>query len=36
MRNDNVQNADPDVRKDMETFLSTTVPEGPRAPWTHV
>ncbi|KAG2425528.1 hypothetical protein HXX76_013572 [Chlamydomonas incerta] len=29
------ENADPDVRKDMETFLSQTVPEGRGAPWVH-
>lgn len=29
------QNADPDVRRDMETFLSGVVPEGPQAPWRH-
>mmetsp|Transcript_14369 Transcript_14369/g.43398 ORF Transcript_14369/g.43398 Transcript_14369/m.43398 type:complete len:145 (+) Transcript_14369:5498-5932(+) len=29
------ENCDPDVRKDMETFLSSTVPEGPKAPWVH-
>eukprot|EP00879_Flechtneria_rotunda_P033308 GHRR01036876.1.p1 GENE.GHRR01036876.1~~GHRR01036876.1.p1 ORF type:complete len:143 (+),score=17.61 GHRR01036876.1:497-925(+) len=29
------ENADPDVRKDMETFLNKVVPEGPSAPWVH-
>jgi len=29
------ENADPDVRTDMETFLSNTVPEGSTAPWIH-
>ncbi|CAK0785582.1 hypothetical protein CVIRNUC_008792 [Coccomyxa viridis] len=29
------ENADPDVRHDMETFLNTTVPEGRKAPWIH-
>lgn len=29
------ENADPDVRVDMETFLNLTVPEGPTAPWIH-
>lgn len=30
------ENADPDVRKDMETFLSkVAVPEGRSAPWVH-
>lgn len=30
------ENADPDVRRDMETFLSkVAVPEGPEAPWVH-
>lgn len=30
------ENADPDVRKDMETFLSkVAVPEGPTTPWVH-
>lgn len=30
-----VQNADPDVRADMETFLNHVVPEGRGAPWIH-
>ncbi|KAK9815247.1 hypothetical protein WJX72_000592 [[Myrmecia] bisecta] len=29
------ENADPDVRADMETFLNRVVPEGPKAPWIH-
>ena len=29
------ENADPDVRADMETFLNLVVPEGPKAPWVH-
>lgn len=29
------ENADPDVRADMETFLNLTVPEGAKAPWIH-
>lgn len=29
------ENADPDVRKDMETFFNLTVPEGHSAPWVH-
>ncbi len=29
------ENADPDVRADMETFMSRVVPEGTGAPWTH-
>merc|ERR1711934_121719 len=31
------ENCDPDVRHDMETFLSQVVPEGygPKVPWTH-
>ncbi|GFR53111.1 hypothetical protein Agub_g15829 [Astrephomene gubernaculifera] len=29
------ENADPDVRRDMETFLNLVVPEGSRAPWVH-
>ncbi|WIA08960.1 hypothetical protein OEZ85_008375 [Tetradesmus obliquus] len=29
------ENADPDVRVDMETFLNQTVPEGRGAPWVH-
>ncbi|RMZ55661.1 hypothetical protein APUTEX25_000244, partial [Auxenochlorella protothecoides] len=29
------ENADPDVRADMETFLSAVVPEGSKAPWVH-
>ncbi|KAL0043796.1 hypothetical protein WJX82_001568 [Trebouxia sp. C0006] len=29
------ENADPDVRVDMETFLSKVVPEGRSAPWIH-
>ncbi|GIM14359.1 hypothetical protein Vretimale_17315 [Volvox reticuliferus] len=29
------ENADPDVRKDMETYLNLSVPEGPKAPWVH-
>ncbi|GIL48908.1 hypothetical protein Vafri_5316 [Volvox africanus] len=29
------ENADPDVRKDMETYLNLSVPEGPTAPWVH-
>lgn len=29
------ENADPDVRADMETFLNTVVPEGRGAPWIH-
>ena len=29
------ENCDGDVRHDMETFLSSVVPEGHRAPWRH-
>ncbi|KAL4853157.1 hypothetical protein ACK3TF_005850 [Chlorella vulgaris] len=29
------ENADPDVRVDMETFLNGVVPEGRGAPWVH-
>jgi secondary thiamine-phosphate synthase enzyme len=29
------ENADPDVRADMETWASLAVPEGPTAPWRH-
>ncbi|EFN53495.1 hypothetical protein CHLNCDRAFT_32143 [Chlorella variabilis] len=29
------ENADPDVRVDMETFLNRVVPEGRGAPWVH-
>ncbi|GJP57860.1 hypothetical protein CLOP_g17634 [Closterium sp. NIES-67] len=29
------ENCDRDVRHDMETYLSTHVPEGPEAPWRH-
>ncbi|PRW61568.1 UPF0047 -like [Chlorella sorokiniana] len=29
------ENADPDVRTDMETFLNKVVPEGRSAPWIH-
>ena len=29
------ENADPDVRADMETFLNLIVPEGKGAPWVH-
>lgn len=29
------ENADPDVRVDMETFLNKVVPEGRGAPWVH-
>ncbi|CAL8463758.1 g3292 [Coccomyxa elongata] len=29
------ENADPDVRTDMETFLNHVVPEGRSAPWVH-
>ncbi|KXZ50690.1 hypothetical protein GPECTOR_15g374 [Gonium pectorale] len=29
------ENADPDVRKDMETYLNLAVPEGSKAPWVH-
>lgn len=29
------ENADPDVRADMETFLNLVVPEGKNAPWIH-
>eukprot|EP01024_Parvocaulis_polyphysoides_P010149 TRINITY_DN13364_c0_g4_i1.p3 TRINITY_DN13364_c0_g4~~TRINITY_DN13364_c0_g4_i1.p3 ORF type:complete len:143 (-),score=3.90 TRINITY_DN13364_c0_g4_i1:138-566(-) len=29
------ENADPDVRTDMETYLSTTIPEGRSAAWIH-
>ena len=29
------ENADPDVRVDMETFLNKVVPEGRGAPWIH-
>jgi len=30
-----MQNADPDVRRDMETFLNSVVPEGANAPFLH-
>eukprot|EP00195_Chlamydomonas_chlamydogama_P013897 CAMPEP_0202902516 /NCGR_PEP_ID=MMETSP1392-20130828/16901_1 /ASSEMBLY_ACC=CAM_ASM_000868 /TAXON_ID=225041 /ORGANISM="Chlamydomonas chlamydogama, Strain SAG 11-48b" /LENGTH=119 /DNA_ID=CAMNT_0049589293 /DNA_START=87 /DNA_END=443 /DNA_ORIENTATION=- len=29
------ENADPDVRTDMETGLNLIVPEGSKAPWVH-
>lgn len=29
------ENADTDVRKDMETWLNRAVPEGDKAPWVH-
>ena len=29
------ENADPDVRRDMETWLNRVVPEGSGAPWVH-
>ena len=29
------ENADPDVRADLETFLNLVVPEGRGAPWVH-
>ncbi|CAI6011069.1 unnamed protein product [Closterium sp. NIES-65] len=29
------ENCDRDVRHDMETYLSSHVPEGPKAPWRH-
>lgn len=29
------ENADPDVRRDTETFLKLAVPEGNKAPWVH-
>ena len=29
------ENADPDVRKDMETFFNVVVPEGSKAQWVH-
>lgn len=29
------ENADPDVRVDMETFFNKVVPEGRGAPWVH-
>jgi hypothetical protein len=30
-----LQNYDPDVRTDLNTFLNHVVPEGPKAPWVH-
>ncbi|KAK9836306.1 hypothetical protein WJX81_003872 [Elliptochloris bilobata] len=29
------ENADPDVRRDMETWLNRVVPEGKGSPWVH-